>query len=362
MEIRPTPLAKIAESAGFIMSDVALISGLNESTLSRLWDDPNWLDRISGKSLQAIVGTVPRVGEYISSYSLMDRRTRLADNLTNHGLTVDRKAFQLLVSEHGVPEQYLSNALSVALPILEHDADRAAAWLVRFWGRDQDFALGYLMGTAGGLQLLTDTKPLIVAAIDMVERLGSKNNSFHAIVGQANLLHHLARAATDIPDVAGTVGMNRQSALSFRSSVMGRIIATNDLDAAIRYCRTLGKSSFLSIVEEWSFPTYTHDARATHDFSLPRALILRATAGEVLREIEAYNDAYLYYLTNACIPTILRRDPSFGGRLGDLKIQLRRRMELCDDLAPRSSCSALLKALERDLPQEEETPFDHNVW
>lgn len=129
MTVSPMPLARIAESTGFTMSDVAFLAGLNESTLSRLWDDPCWLDRISGKSLQALVGTIPRVGEYVLGYALRDRRARLAESLARHGVAVDRDAFKALVSNHGAAEQYLSNALSAALSIVEGDVGLAAAHL-----------------------------------------------------------------------------------------------------------------------------------------------------------------------------------------------------------------------------------------
>lgn len=106
--VSPLPLARIiTEGTGFTMSDVAFLAALNESTLSRLWDDPCWLDRISGKSLQALLSSIPRVGEYALSYTLRDRRARLAKSLTDHGVTVDRDAFRALIIDHGVAEQYL---------------------------------------------------------------------------------------------------------------------------------------------------------------------------------------------------------------------------------------------------------------
>lgn len=58
---KPRPLSKVTEEAGFTMSDVAFVSGLDESTVSRLWDDPSWLDRVSGKSLQSLAASVPGV-------------------------------------------------------------------------------------------------------------------------------------------------------------------------------------------------------------------------------------------------------------------------------------------------------------
>ena len=49
----PLTLSEIAEDAAFSMSDVAFIAGLEESTVYRLWDNPGWLQKVSGRSLQA---------------------------------------------------------------------------------------------------------------------------------------------------------------------------------------------------------------------------------------------------------------------------------------------------------------------
>ena len=54
MVVAPKPLARIAEASGFCMADVAYLAGLDESTVCRLWDDPEWLDRVKGRSLQAL--------------------------------------------------------------------------------------------------------------------------------------------------------------------------------------------------------------------------------------------------------------------------------------------------------------------
>jgi hypothetical protein len=60
----PLTLSEIAEDAAFSMSDVAFIAGLEESTVYRLWDNPGWLEKVSGKSLQALIATLPGLGEY----------------------------------------------------------------------------------------------------------------------------------------------------------------------------------------------------------------------------------------------------------------------------------------------------------
>ena len=83
---QPRPLSKVTEDAGFTMSDVAFVSGLDESTVSRLWDDPRWLDRVSGKSLQSLAASVPGVAEYFASHSVLARRNSLVKQLEAEGL------------------------------------------------------------------------------------------------------------------------------------------------------------------------------------------------------------------------------------------------------------------------------------
>jgi hypothetical protein len=189
MAVEPTSLARIAERSGFLMADVAFLAGLEGSTVSRLWDDPQWLDRVKGKSLQAIVSVLPGVGEYVLGFSLADRRSRLAEGLSGGGVQVDQGVFRCLVQQQCVPEQYLSNALETAITILNGDVGQAAAHLARFWGRDQDFALGLLFGNGDINGLLSDVSMLVTASIDMIEQLNARKSSFHAIVAQANLMH-----------------------------------------------------------------------------------------------------------------------------------------------------------------------------
>jgi hypothetical protein len=266
----------------------------------------------------------------------------------------------MLVQEHGVPEQYLSNALSAAIPVLDRDAELAASWLVRFWGREQDAALGYAFGTETGRPgLLCDPGPLLSAAVELVHLLSDKANSFHAIVGQANLSHHIARAA-HLPNTSEIIPAGQQSALAARSVVMGKLIADNNLDVAQEYCASLERKDFLAVVEEWAFPTYTHDASVTRDFSIPRGLILRRTATEVLREIQTYNDAYLFYLAATCVPTILERDQTFGGCLHELPVALRQRVEVCSEPSSRAAVTRLISNLERQTSSKiEESPFGY---
>lgn len=345
MVVAPKPLARIAEASGFCMADVAYLAGLDESTVCRLWDDPEWLDRVKGRSLQALVGVLPGVGEYILGYSLADRRNRLADRLSEQNVTVDTGAFRRLVQERRIPEQYLSNALETAAYVLNGDVGQAAAHLARFWGREQDYALGFVFGTSGSDALLVDSAPLITAARTMVEQLGRRSNSFHAIVAHANLVHHIARSVGDSANVVDARDLSRNTALAFRSSVIGSLMATNDPEIAVRYAKAVDTSPLLAMVEAWAFPTFTHDAKPTPDFSLPRSLLLRYTATEVIREIEHYNDAYLLYLSQTSIPMIIARDETFGLLRDELTSKLRARRATVVLAEAATACDAILAVL-----------------
>lgn len=360
MPAEPKSLAEIAAPTGFLIADIAFLADIEESTLSRLWDDPNWLDRVKGKTLRSIVSVVPRVGEYIAGFSLADRRSKIAESLSKTEAQLDESAFRRLVRDRKIPEQYLSNALDAAITVLSGDSRRAASCLARFWGRDQDFALAFLFGNHETDCLLADPEPLITASIDMIDQLNRQKRSFHALVAQANLMHHVARARPEFDQTISTKDLNRQSALAFRSTVIGRIISSEDFDLAERYGHDVAASPLLSLVEGWAFPTYTHDAKASSDFSLPRSLCLQRTAEEVLLEVEGYNEAYLYYLSGTSIPTLLQRDPTFGLRLGPLKTALETRMGRCEHAKARRACEVILKALDGSSNQVRGS-FD-DVW
>ncbi len=346
MAATPKSLARIAESSGFGMADVAFLAGLDESTICRIWDDPEWLDRVKGRSLQALVAALPGVGEYILGYSLADRRSRLSDRLAALDVQVDISAFKRLALSDHIPEQYLSNALEMAACVLDGDVKSAAAQLARFWGRDQDFAIGAVFGSNELGCLLTDPQPLLAAAATMAQQLGTRSNSFHAIVAQANLLHHISLSTGKTPEAVDAHGITRNTALAYRSSAMGRLIATNDPEIAEEYARSVADSPLLAMIEDWAFPTYCHDVKPAADFSLPRSLLLRHTASEVIREVATYNDAYLFYLAHTSLPTILGRDKTFGLRRAELRAKLRARRERVTLRETARACDAILSKLD----------------
>jgi hypothetical protein len=335
---QPRSLAQVTETEGFTMSDVAFVSGLDESTVSRLWDDPRWLDRVSGKSLQSLAASVPGVAEYFAAHSVLSRRNSLFDQLEAEGLRVNRPAL-LLSAGTDVPHQYLINALEAALSIMRGEDRRACSYLARFWGLQQNRALEALYAVHGKGALLHNPEQLFAASVEMAPRLTRKSYSFHSILAQATFAHHLGIATGELDSGFLPQITDRQSAFMVRSGVMGLLINSSDTDLAQRYARMVQDIPVLAVIEEWSFPTYTRDSKPNADFSMPGSILLRRTAAEILREISDYTDAYLLYLCSTYLPLALNRDSTFGLRLTDLGNALAARAESSEDSMTRKACA-----------------------
>lgn len=340
-DAEPVALADLAADAGLSMSDVAFTAGLDESTISRLWTDPNWLDRITGASLQRIVASVPGAGEYFQARAHHRRFDELAADLTTEGLDVDQGAVRACLAED-IPGPYIANGLQAAVHIVRGDDANAAAALARFWGRDQDRVLMHLFSEGDG-RLLAHPARLLEASAELAPRLRGPTYSFHRILAAAVLAHHVMRAEADTAALApaGT----RRDAMTLRSNTMGVLIERNDYDLAERYERLVTKSPVLRVVEDWAFPTYTRDAQPDSGFALPRSLLLQNTAAEVIRELGCYGGAYVHYLLTVYVPLALARDQTFGMALNQLTAAIRERLDRDDDPELRTVCEHMLRVL-----------------
>lgn len=338
----PLKLCDIAEGSAFSMADVAFISGLEESTICRLWDKPDWLDKVSGRSLQALIATVPGLGEYVAHFSVLSRRRKLIDDLTAEGLIVNEAAIARCVAD-GIPEPYISTALQAAIHIMRGEESQASSYLARFWGTGQDRALTALFSSDTENGLLINPGQLIGASAQIAPHVHSKGYSFHTIITQAVFGHYIGKAtghldASTLPDVT-----DRQSAFTHRSSVMGLLINNNDRELAERYNKLVVVTPVLKTVEAWSFPTYTRDSRPNSDFTLPRSLLLRNTASEILKEITSgnYSEAYIYYLATVYLPIALSRDETFGLRDKELQSALLNCGDQSNDASIRKACQSI---------------------
>jgi hypothetical protein len=199
---------------------------------------------------------------------------------------------------------------------------------------------------------LKNPEQLFAASVELAPHLVRKAYSFHAIITQAVFAHYIGKATGKSDASTSLQIIDRQTAFTFRSSVTGLLVSGDDIELARRYHHTVLDTPVLRTVEEWSFPTYTRDTRPNSDFSLPRSLLLRNTASEILNEVSSgdYSDAYVYYLTSTYLPIALERDPTFGLRAPELVSALLHRRDQCNDSAVRAACEALTKQIQRTTP------------
>ena len=338
----PKSLSEITKDMGLNMSDVAAFSGLDESTVFRLWDNVEWLDRVSGRSLQSLMSSIPGIAEYSMAHAVRKRREMILGELHAEGISVDLAA----LDHSTVAQQVMLNALEATLYIVRGEpTQKTSSFIARFWGREQDRALEALYSDEPGHGILSDPQPLRDASVELAPRLNRKTYSLHSILALNVLTHQVSKVTTAIEADLGFEVPGRQNAFMMRGVVMGQLISSNDFDLAEKYRRELDRTPVYAAVEEWAFPTYARDGRISSDFTLPSSLSLRNTAVEVLREIVAYNDAYLYYLVSTYIPLALRRDPSFGGKITELIGALELRGADCKDKRAKQSLNTLVRRL-----------------
>ena len=331
-------LSTLLDDAGCSADDLAFLSGVDLGLVKSLWDDLQWMERASGAVIQAFVGAVPGIDTYLREQAIHGRIAGIADKLRAGGLELRWDVVSAL-SASGKLDQYVVHALQAASLIVQQDAIGARAYLSRFWGRRQDLALGHVF-RGDGDGLLRDSSPLVQAASALRAELTPDDTAASGIAA-ANLVHYLA-ADVDPPTARPAT---RATAFVYRSRMMGKIIGSNDIDVAERYCSEVAASGVLQAIEDWSFPTYSGDCKATEDFSLPRSVLLQHTGREIVRELEAYNDAYLHYLVTVGIPIALKRDTTFGGLRADLRAAVQVRQGRGVDAATRKRLSALLVSL-----------------
>ncbi|MGH3240822.1 MAG: hypothetical protein ACRDNL_10595 [Spirillospora sp.] len=338
----PKSLSEITKDMGLSMSDVAAFSGLDESTVFRLWDNVEWLDRVSGRSLQNLMSSIPGIAEYLMSHAVRKRRDILIGALHDVGLSVDLNAME----NSPVPQQHLLNALEAALCIVRGEpTQKTSSFIARFWGSDPDRALELVYSDEPGRGILHDPTILRDSSVELAPRLHRKAYSFHSILAHNVIAHQVSKVTDALDADVGFDVSARQTAFTTRGVVMGILINTDDVELAERYRRELQTKPVYAALEEWAFPTYSRDGRLSSDFTLPSSLSLRNTATEVLREIAVYNDAYFYYLVSTYIPLAMKRDPAFGGKIIELIQALELRGIDCRDRRIRQTCNALVRQL-----------------
>ncbi|MDI9894018.1 LacI family DNA-binding transcriptional regulator [Rhodococcus sp. IEGM 1381] len=341
---RPRPLESIADEESLTMADVVLLSGVSTSTVSRLWSDHFWLDRVAGATLQNLVAVIPDLAEYVTRRS----RARVIEaallQCADVGLEVSISELDALMRR---PDsgRHVAAVLSAATSVMRQDRRSANAWLTRSWGSAPDVALDALF-SSGPSSLLINQNCFLSQATRMVETgTNTSDNSLYSTVGSGILVHKLAKVHGASP-ITVTDAPQRSSAFLYRSSRIGTILANADVDVARRYAADVRASPLLQRNEIWSLASYSADLAQSTDFSLPPTTTLIDTVEIILHDLEDRNEAYVHYLVTTAIVAVLAHDNGFGTSKSRLADTLRHRIDDgIHDSGVRSACDALLTVI-----------------
>jgi hypothetical protein len=306
-------------------------------------------------SVRKVLAILPGADVEYGASVLQDREDALAQRADRLGVSLDRRAVQQAVDSGTIVPQYLYNAIEAALNLLENDVTRAVKCLRSCWGREQTKALDLAFGTADLSPVLSDTTAVCEAAKNTFRHLMDSAYSYQRTIAQGHLAHHIGKA-TGEQLYDGSVrrrqkGLRHEKAGFFlRSSYMGVLRQTDDLDLAARYSEFVSQNQFAHVMELWAFPSWTGDLPPSESFSVPRGLPLSRTAAEVVTEIASYNEAYVWYLATTYIPRALEEvDPTFGHSVPRLVSSLRSRADTCQLEDVRNACLGLCRDLEYHL-------------
>ncbi|RJO77679.1 hypothetical protein D5S18_08070 [Nocardia panacis] len=343
--VPPLPLSDIAAADLLSMADVAVLAHVPASTLSRLWQDASWLDRVSGATLQQLIAAVPKVAGYVRMRSHAAHLGSVLRVCDESGLELRHDRLGEVVGEGGAVH-CLATALAAAAGIMRMDRHCATSHLARCWGVRQSEALDMVMAAPPD-GVLAEPIRLIEQASQLIDIIDTGANSLHTTVGHGILVHKMTKLTGTVPREVLPAAAERASAFAYRSSVVGLLMATNDFDVAVAYQRRLMANPLLRRNELWSLATFCGDIPQSSDFALAAGRGMRRTAAEVTTDVLDLNEAYLQYLVSAAIPVVLEYDSSFGSARDTLVHALGERLERgIVDKQLRAACASLLKSVQ----------------
>lgn len=322
---RRQTLGYLAGLQGLGMSDVTWISGVQKSTVSRLWDDPHWLDGASGRTVQAMCRSIIGVERYFSHLALTEA-TELAVDELNHAVG---RGEEIIVPDDlssMIPPQLTIRALTALAHVARGNTRESIHLLGRFWGRDVDRAFRDVWKLVApnleypSLNCLSERSEAVFDHIFL-----DRNPSYHALMAKAMFLHHSSRGEQIQFLESNLEDVSRRTVLPIRSALTGLLLKTESGEEAMDYLRTYRKQmrefkAFQSL-ERWAYPTYFGDTTISHDFQISPSAPIEKSVTAILCSIqgcESKSSGYRYYAAMVGVPALLSIDPNFNGEIGKL--------------------------------------------
>ncbi|TDZ77134.1 hypothetical protein [Mycobacteroides salmoniphilum] len=302
---RNVPLGELM--GGLRAVDVARFSGVSQSTLSRLWSEPLWLEHVGGTTLARLIAVSQSVDRYVHRCGEHQRLGASVASVRATGIGVRDESILRLLKVSSASAVIVVLA-AVAEMISGRYIDASRIFSVG-WGEANNRVVEALfLDSSDGL--LEDSNRFLASAEHFIQNPPPFSEQAE-IVGYGIIKHKLAKIGYGTIAVASS--QDRAIAFLGRSQVIGRIMREDDLSLVDWYRTRVAAQCDLSANEIWSHATYARDISISRR-KLPKSLALRSTARAIMLDIECQNDTYAYYLLTVALPLLLRADSTFGGQ------------------------------------------------
>ncbi|QOF34643.1 hypothetical protein [Mycobacteroides abscessus] len=304
--------------SGLRAVDVARISGVSQSTLSRFWEDPNWLEHVGGATLARLTAVFPPIDHYVRASGERIRINAAVQLVRTTGTEVrDEEVSRLLVS---APTSAVITALFAAVQMINGHHSDASRMLSVGWSQKSNQVVDSLFAHDES-NILEDSDKFLMSSHYFLEN--SPPISSHAeVVGYGIVKHKLTKIGHEPALSDHHPKFEDSIAFLDRSKVIGRILRENDLAMVDWYRKRVATQNELASNEIWSHATYSHDIPIRLR-KLPRQIRLRSATLMAINDIQTQNDAYAYYLLTVALPLFLAADPQVGGHGKPLLEKLR---------------------------------------
>lgn len=283
--------------------DVSTLSGVSQSTVSRLWDNRRWIERVEGATLCKLMAVSPSVGEYVRNWGESQRLEVAVQSAIEVGVVVRRRALADLL--RATPASAVIAVLSAVAEMMQGNYDHASRLFASSWGQKVNSVADTML--AEGPAAVFGNLDAVLEAADTFVSTPPVFTDRNQIVGYGIVEHKLIKSGV----IRTRQMVNRQQnthAFLTRSAAIAQILSEDDLGYVDRYRDQVFARQSLTVAEVWSHATYAHDL-SVHRERLSNTTSLVATATMTAADINSRNDAYVYYLLAVLLPLLLKVDP-----------------------------------------------------
>ncbi|MHA3024297.1 hypothetical protein ACXPWS_28990 [Mycobacterium sp. BMJ-28] len=299
------PLAKLVGDLRAV--DASSLSGVSQSTLSRLWDNPRWIERVEGGTLSKLMAVSPSIARYVQKWGENQRLDAAVQSTHAAGASIREAALGALI--RSAPVSTVITLLSGVAEMLHGRSDNASRLFSAGWGQRTN-GVADMFFASGPAGIFENHDSVLKSADEFVSDPPGFADVAQ-IVGYGIVEHKLIKAGVLQPRHV----QDTSCALTFltRSTVIARLLAEDDLSFVEWYQDRVGTEQGLAAMELWSHATYAGDMTLGRR-RLPKNTSLALTAAMTASDMRTQNNAYVYYLVRIALPLLLAADPGMTGR------------------------------------------------